>query len=152
MSCDIAVEARLVSFDGSTVLHELEDEANGFVLLDNIPDPEWDRTTGRATAFYMHGSAPTGPPRVVDGQIALRQEIIAATWPEVMTKRTALYDAWNAEPVFYLDFVVEGVTTRYRVEARSWVPDALTARAVTEGRTAVTLVFIVQPFPEVTIA
>lgn len=152
MTCLVSIAARVVSIDTTTVLADLEDEANGLTLLGNLPDPEWDKVTGRATAFYMHGSAPTGLPRIVDGRVPLRVEVKGSTWAQAMTRRGALWTAVNAEPVFYLELVVEGVTTRYVAELASWIPDEVGAADIKAGRTGVTLVFLVQPFPEVTIA
>lgn len=151
MACEFSLEARILSSDGTTVLHELEDEANGFIVLDEIGEPEWDEETGRVRSPYMHGSAPSRLATIIDGTLPVRVAVSGSTWPVMMGRFEALRTAWKAEPSFYFEHVAQGVTTRYRAERETFAAAPITPAAMAANEREVVLVFRVQPNPVVTV-
>lgn len=147
MSCQFTVNARLISWDGSTELFAMEDHAAGFELANDIVDPEWDEVQQRVTAVYMNGSAPASVPTIGDGTLPVTVRVRGSSWVEVRQRVAALRAAWRAEDRFYLEVVTEGVTTTYVAERLAWQPERIQPWMLAAFQQEVTLVFRVQPNP-----
>lgn len=142
MSCDV----RITTSDAASSF-SLEDEVNGYTLLNEISEPEWDEMSPRVTSPYMHGDVGTAPPTLAPGFLPVIVEVSGDSWAQVSTRTAALETAWRAETQFLLDVELEGVVTRYRAERSAWRPAPVTAESVFHNVREVSLIFRVQPFP-----
>ena len=147
MACDFSVAVNIVSLAGDTLI-DLNDQASGYtVMVDPIPLDE-PRIEGKTSSPFVNGgSAAWG--RDDESTLAVVVQVRGSSWPEVTARRRTMKAAYKASMHFYLDVVIQGVTTRYRARIPS-VGGQITTENLMHNFIDLVLTFPVQPNPTVT--
>lgn len=149
-TCDFEVSVRIIAADGTTEVFDFNDRVGGFTVETvQIPDEESEKT--RVTADLVDGEY-TVRERDAAGDLVLLVRVEGSSWAEVTSRWQAARAAYRAEPRFYLEVEIEGVTTLYRTERPDNVQGgSLESVNLVRRRQTYQLRFRVQPNPTVTI-
>lgn len=147
-TCDFAVAVRIVAADGTTVRANLNDPAAGLSVL-TVQEPEDNQRDIRVTAARVDGSFRVAAADA-DGVLVVLLDVDGTTWAQVETRWQAIRAAYRAEPMFFLETEVEGVTKRWRTERPDVAPGVSDSSSLVLKRQGYALRFRVQPNPTIT--
>jgi hypothetical protein len=146
---DVALRLRELTAPYDVIV-ELRDPDEGLFVEAFMPPPENVREARRKPA-RGHGGNRLGVKLDDEGtaQVILRVE--GASWGEVQTRWGAVRAGLRAFPDFYLEEVVDGVTTRWVAERGNVTPSEHVGEAIASAFIVQDLRFTCQPFPSVEI-
>ncbi len=138
--------------DPFDVIVELRDPANGLFVEAFMPPLDTVREARRKPS-RGHGGNRVGVKLDDEGTAQVILRIEGASWD-------AVQDVWwntirpglRAQPDFYLEEVVDGVTTRWLAERGNVTPADHVGEEIANAFTVVRILFTCQPFPTVEIA
>lgn len=149
-TCDFAVAVRIVAANGTTVRANLNDVNAGLSVL-TAQEPDETVREIRTTAPRVDGSY-----RVAeaddDGFLVVVVDVDGDSWGQVETRWQAIRAAYRAEPSFYVETEIEGVTKRWRTERPDVSFAGLESASLVMKRQTYSLRFRVQPNPSVAVA
>ena len=150
MSCDFSVAVRLIASDGSTVLLDFDDDAAG-LAVETCQEPDENVREVRVTAPRVDGGFRVAE-AYDEGVLVLVVRCTGSTWAQCSTRWQAARTAYRSESFYFLETVIEGVTTRYRTERPNVTPAGMESENLVLKEQTYSLRFTVQPSPTVTIA
>lgn len=146
---DFDVALRIRDLDGELLL-DLEDEANGYVLLDGAMPAHDQHWTGQELRSPWADGSSQGI-GVLDSEVmSVQVEISGATWVQQQQRVKALRDAFASGSPWLLEEYLEGVSTVWRAGRVSILIPPASPGDLRWRRQVVTLTFTAQPTPTVT--
>lgn len=150
--CDFNLSLRVVAADGTTVRGDLNDQANGLTLMAPLVLPQDEVSRARYRSPRAKGDFTSGPPLDDPSELVATVEVTGATWAQVETRWDTVRGWVKAEWDFFIEYEVEGVTTRWRTERPNIAVAEQTSSDYRSLALTYQLRFITQPNPVVTIA
>lgn len=146
------VGARIIASNGTTVVRDFHDHAGGVDVLSPITYPRFDPRRARTEWMHAEGDVAYGVVTRGTGVLVLNILVEAETWAGVETTWEAIEADLFAEPDYFVEVELEGVTRRYRTDIPSFGEATdVTPQDVKGTALAYQLRFIVQPNPTTTI-
>ena len=146
---DFDVSLRIRNLAGDLLL-ELEDEANGYVLLDGAMPTEDHPWTGQEiTSPWVNGSS-EGMGTRSSSVVSIQVEVSGATWVQVQQRVKAITDVVSSGVPWLLEEYVEGVSKVWRAGRVSPLIPPVSPGDLLTKRQIVTLTFTTQPTPAIT--
>lgn len=142
-------QVRIVSADGLSVF-ELRNPAGGLVV-ESVQPPEENARETVIVADNVDGDYATVSDDAA-GVLTVFCRVRGSSWPQTTTRWLAARTAYRAERNFYVETVIDGVTTRYRTRRPNVTAGDLTGEAIANNMQTYVLRFPVQPNPTITIA
>lgn len=146
---DFDVSLRIRNLAGDLLL-DLEDEANGYVLLDGampVRDHPWigqeirsPWVSGSSDGMGVRDSTPT----------SIQVEVSGSTWPQQQARVKALLDLFTSGAPWLLEEYVQGVSTTWRAGRVSPLVPPVSPSDLRWNRQVVTLTFTTQPTATIT--
>lgn len=150
LNCQFDIGARIVSSFGTTV-RELHDHDGGIHLQVPIGQPRFGPLRSRSRWRHAKGDIPFGFITRDTGLLTLPVLITGDSWAQVEARAEALEaDLW-AEPDYFVETEIEGVTRRYITDVPSYEGSDITPMDLANWRMEFPLRFIVQPDPTTTV-
>jgi hypothetical protein len=147
---DVSLRLRELT-DPFDVIVELRDPENGLFVEAFMPPPDNVREARRKPA-RGHGGNRVGVKLDDEGTAQVVLRIEGTDWPDVQTKWAAIRAGLRAFDDFYLEEVVDGVTTRWLAERGNVTPAEHVGEIIASAFIVQDLRFTCQPFPSVDIA
>lgn len=151
-ACDFDIALRIVAANGTTVRGDLNDQANGLILLSPVILPQDESRRTRYTSPRAHGDFASGPPLDEPGELVATVDVEGSTWAQVETRWDAVRDYLRLEWDFFVEYEAEGVTRRWRTERPNIDVPQQTPADLQTKRLTYQLRFTCQPSPVVSIA
>lgn len=149
MTFDIG--ARIIASDGTTVVREFHDHAAGIDLQRPITLPRFAGRRARTEWMHSEGDVAYGPITKGTGILVLNVLVTAATWAAAEATWDAIEaDLW-AEPDYFIEVEIEGVTRRYITDVPTFEASDVSSIELANKRMTYQLRFICQPGPVTTI-
>jgi len=145
---DFDVSLRIRNLAGELLL-DLEDEANGYVLLDGaMPAVDHPWLGRESTSPWVDGSSDDGGTRAAS-VVSIQVEVSGATWVQVQQRVKVLTDLVSSGAPWLLEQYVEGVSTTWRAGRVSPLIPPVSPGDLLTKRQIVTLTFTTQPSPTI---
>lgn len=145
----MTVQVHIVKADGVTVF-ELRDNANG-LFVEAVQRPEENVRENVVVQDNVDGDYATTEADAA-GTLTVFSRVEGATWAQCTTRWQAVRTAYRAERNFYVETIVNGVTTRYRARRPNVTEGPESGEAIAECTQTYVLRFPVQPNPTISIA
>lgn len=146
---DFDVSLRIRDLDGALLL-ELEDEANGYVLLDGAMPTEDHPWVGQELRSPWADGSSEGFGTRDSSVVSIQVEVSGATWVQVQQRVKALTDVVASGEPWLLEEYLEGVSKVWRAGRVSPLIPPVSPGDLLTKRQIVTLTFTTQPTPTIT--
>lgn len=146
---DFDVSLRIRDLDGELLL-ELEDEANGYVLLDGAMPTEDHPWIGQELRSPWADGSSQGLGVRDSAVVSIQVEVSGSTWVQVQQRVKALTDVVASGAPWLLEEYIEGVSKVWRAGRVSPLIPPVSPGDLKTRRQIVTLTFTTQPTPAIT--
>lgn len=158
VACDFDIHARVIPSDGGAPILDLNDQANGYVMLNPIVRPRANPRRARTEWGRAHGDFPHGSPLHSAGVLIVNGRVEGTSWGQVQERWETAFSDEEASPGhvfaewdYFVELVEEGVTRRWRTDWPSVEPIATESADIGRLWMPYQIRWTVQPRPLVTI-